>query len=86
MSDRKIQEIGITNNSVDASMARYSLRQAYDKTPESKTRDSLENLEETMAKIDKRNLEEQNEKPDVVEEKTFLGIPIVGVKKWFRKS
>jgi hypothetical protein len=82
MAEVNVTEIGPTNNSPEASQQRFEARQAYPNTPEGKSAALAKDMEHAIKTI---GMPKASVPPDVIEEKTFLGIPVSKVKKWFKR-
>ena len=75
-------EIGITNNSADASQQRFKLRQDYNKSAEG----LVAGMQATVEKLNDADKEAKPVAPDFVEEKRILGIPVLRIQRWFKRG
>ncbi len=86
MTEQSSGEIGINNQSAEASMARFKARQEHKNSTAGRVAQAVGMATESEKQDQELQAEREKSAPNVVKRITFLGIPIGGVKEWFKKK
>jgi hypothetical protein len=85
MTEPGSTEIGPTNNSPGSSLKRFKARQEFHHSSEGQFVSTIRETETHLKARDEKAATEAKNAPDVIEKRSFLGIPLATVRKWFKK-